>query len=147
MTGRRTGWAERGSMTVETAFLLVLLVVPLFYLVATLGRAQAGAYAVSAAAREAGRTFVTAPDVESAAGRADAAANLVFAAHGFEEGEGSVSVACDGGCLEPGSRVVVSSEIVVPLPLIPDFMHGSVPTSVSLTSRHVEAVDAFREGR
>ena len=34
-------------MTVEVAFLLVLLVVPLFYLVGTLGRLQAGAYAVS----------------------------------------------------------------------------------------------------
>lgn len=140
-------WTERGSMTVEVAFLLVLLVVPLFYLVATVGRAQAGAYAVSAAAREAGRTFVTADDVGSAASRAQAAADLVFGAHGFGLGEGTVSVTCpDGDCLSPGGRVVVQSAVEVQLPLVPDFMRGRVPTSIALTASHVEAVDQFREG-
>lgn len=137
---------ERGAMTVEVAFLLVLLVVPLFYLVATLGRAQAGAYAVSAAAREAGRTFVTADDVESASTRAQAAAALVFAAHGFGAAEGTVSLACgDATCLSPGGTVVVEAAIEVPLPLVPDFMHGAVPSSIMLRARHVESVDEFRE--
>jgi Flp pilus assembly protein TadG len=139
---------ERGAMTVEAAVLLVLLVVPLFYLVATVGRAQAGAYAVSAAAREAGRTFVTAAEVESAAGRAQAAAELVFAAHGFDPGAGTVSVACAGDdCLSPGGRLVVEAAIDVQLPLVPDFMRGAVPTSIALTARHVEPVDEFRAGR
>ena len=139
---------ERGAMTVEAAFLLVLLVVPLFYLVATVGRAQAGAYAVSAAAREAGRAFVTSGEIESAAGRAQAAAQLVFGSHGFAPGEGTVSVGCgDADCLSPGGQVVVETAIDVQLPLIPDFMRGSVPTSVALTARHVEPVDEFRAGR
>ena len=72
----RPAAAERGAMTVEVAFLLVLLVVPLFYLVGTLGRLQAGAYAVTAAAREAGRAFVTADSAGEAPGRAQAAADL-----------------------------------------------------------------------
>lgn len=140
--------AERGSMTVEVAFLLVLLVVPLFYLVATVGRAQAGAYAVSAAAREAGRAFVTAADVEVAATRSAAAAALVFDAHGFDTGEGSVSVACgDADCLAPGGSVVVEARVEVQLPLVPDFARGAVPTSIALTSRHVETVDEFRARR
>lgn len=139
---------ERGSMTVEVAFLLVLLVVPLFYLVATLGRAQAGAYAVSAAAREAGRTFVTSADTESAPVRARAAAGLVFGAHGFAAGEGAVSLGCpDSACLTPGGRVVVDAMVEVPLPLVPDFMRAAVPSSIVLTARHVEPVDEFREGR
>lgn len=145
---RSAPWAERGSMTVEVAFLLVLLVVPLFYLVATLGRAQAGAYAVSAAAREAGRTFVTAADATSAAVRAQAAAGLVLEAHGFSPQDGTVGVACgDADCLHPGSRVVVEAAIEVPLPLVPDFVRGAVPSSIVLTARHVESVDEFREGR
>lgn len=141
----RTG--DRGSMTVEVAFLLVLLVVPLFYLVGTLGRVQAGAYAVSAAAREAGRTFVTSDGVDAAPGRAQAAAGLVFSAHGFSEGQGTVTVACDGVCLTPGGRVVVDAVVSVPLPLVPDFMDGAVPTSITLVARHTEAVDEFRESR
>lgn len=138
---------DRGSMTVEVAFLLVLLVVPLFYLVGTLGRVQAGAYAVTAAAREAGRTFVTADTPAAAPGRAQAAAGLVFAAHGFGSGEGGVSLGCpQGSCLAPGSTVVVDATVTVPLPLIPDFVRSAVPTTITLTAQHVEPVDEFREG-
>ena len=42
---------EGGSAVVEFVFLAVLLMVPLFYLVMTLSRVQAGAYAASTAAR------------------------------------------------------------------------------------------------
>lgn len=140
--------AERGSMTVEVAFLLVLLVVPLFYLVGTLGRLQAGAYAVTNAAREAGRTFVTAEDPGSAPVRAQVAAGLVLQAHGFGEGDGGVQLGCGGGaCLEPGSTVTVDASVAVPLPLVPDFMRSVVPTTITLTSHHVEPVDAYRAGR
>lgn len=143
----RRAAAERGSMTVEVAFLLVLLVVPLFYLVGTLGRLQAGAYAVTAAAREAGRTFVTAEDVDSAFGRADAAATLALQAHGFAPGDASVQLGCGGdGCLSPGSTVVVDAELAVPLPLVPDFMRSAIPATITLSAHHVESVDAFREG-
>lgn len=138
---------DRGSMTVEVAFLLVLLVVPLFYLVGTLGRVQAGAYAVTAAAREAGRTFVTADSVDQAAGRAQVAADLVFTAHGFDAGQGDVNLGCGGGaCLSPGSTVLVDTQVVVPLPLIPDFVRSAVPATITLTAQHLEPVDVYREG-
>lgn len=137
---------ERGSMTVETAFLLVLLVVPLFYLVGTLARVQAGAYAVSAAAREAARSFVTAEKPDDAGARAWSAADLVFTSHGFSGSEGGVEVRCgDAACLEPGGRIIADAQVAVPLPLVPDFMEGVVPTSITLTATHVEIVDAFRE--
>lgn len=143
-----TGRADRGSMTVEVAFLLVLLVVPLFYLVGTVGRVQAGAYAVTAAAREAGRAFVTAEELEAASARAQVAAGLVYGAHGFEPGAGVVQVTCtDGACLGPGTTVRVDSEVSVELPLVPDFMRDHLPTSVILTSTHLETVDEFRGGR
>lgn len=144
-----TSWAragDRGSMIVEVAFLLVLLVAPLFYLVGTLARVQAGAYAATAAAREAGRAFVTAPEELQAPGRGHAAAGLVFTAHGFTETEGAVSLSCTGGdCLAPGSSVSVDSHVTVELPLVPDFMDGIVPTSVTLTAHHLEGVDEFRQ--
>lgn len=138
---------DRGSMTVEVAFLLVLLVVPLFYLVGTVGRVQAGAYAVTAAAREAGRSYVTADSVQDAHVRAQAAAGLVARAHGFGAGDVQLALGCgEPGCLEPGSVVVVDAVVEVPLPLVPDFMAGRVPASVTLTAQHTEAVDAYREG-
>lgn len=141
----RAGAADRGSMTVEVAFLLALLVVPLFYLVGTVGRVQAGAYAVTAGAREAGRSYVTADSVEEAAGRAEAAAGLVARAHGFDPADLRLGVACgDPGCLAPGAVVVVDAVVEVPLPLVPDFMVGRVPSTVRLTAQHTEPVDEFR---
>ncbi|KUG59251.1 hypothetical protein AVL62_06090 [Serinicoccus chungangensis] len=134
-------------MTVEVAFLLVLLVVPLFYLVGTVGRLQAGAYAVTAAAREAGRAFVTAEDVSSAPARAQVAAGLVYRAHGFDPQDGGVQLSCaEAGCLTPGGSVRVDSQVSVELPLVPDFMRERLPTAVTLTASHLETVDEFRTG-
>lgn len=145
-TGRGPAGADRGSMTVEVAFLLVLLVVPLFYLVGTLGRVQAGAYAASAAAREAGRAYVTGQDPGTAQQRAQAAAALVLQAHGFGVEDATLDISCVGDCLAAGSQVLVATTVQVPLPLVPDFMRGRLPTSVSLSAQDLSAVDEFRAG-
>lgn len=132
-------------MLVETAFLLVLVMLPMLYLVGTLGRLQAGAYAVSAAAREAGRTFVASSEDATGHAAARAAALLVMDAHGFTAADGGVSIACtDSPCLTPGSSVRSDASLSVALPLIPDFLAGAVPTSITLTSSHVAAVEEFR---
>jgi hypothetical protein len=132
-------------MLIEVVFLMVLVMLPLFYLVATLGRLQAGAYAASAAAREAGRAYVTAPEEAGASARSVSAADLVFAAHGLPGGAGDVELSCASSpCLTPGSQVEFTSVVRVPLPLVPDFLSGTVPTAVSMSSRHTEPVDAFR---
>lgn len=145
---RRAGGAapDRGSMLVETAFLLVLVMVPLLYLVGTLGRLQAGAYAASAAAREAGRAFVTSDDDAAAHAAAVTAAFLVLDAHGFSADQGGVVMVCEQSpCLTPGGTVRSDATVNVPLPLIPDFLSGVVPTTVSLSSSHLAPVDEFRE--
>lgn len=137
---------ERGSMLVETAFLLVLVMLPVFYLVGTLGRLQAGAYAVSAAAREGGRTFVSSADDPSGHLAASVAASLVLEAHGFAPQDGDLLVVCASSpCLTPGSTVRVDTNLRVELPLIPDFLADAVPTSINLSANHVAPVDEFRE--
>jgi hypothetical protein len=133
-------------MLVETAFLLVLVMLPLFYLVGSLGRLQAGAYAVSAAAREGGRTFVSSADDLSGHAAASAAATLVLDAHGFVSEDGELVVTCDASpCLTPGSTVRVDTDLRVELPLIPDFLSGALPTAITLSANHVAPVDEFRE--
>lgn len=136
---------ERGSMLVEASFLLVLIVIPMVYLIATVGQLQAGAYAASAAAREAGRTFATSAEPQLAPGRAVAAAQLVFSAHGFDQGEGTVNLSCPTGmCLEPGSTVQIEAQVQVALPLMPDFVRHVLPTYVTMSAEHLEAVDEYR---
>lgn len=133
---------QRGSAVVEFVFLAVLMGVPLFYLVLTLARVQAGAYAVTAAAREGGRAFVTAPSAASAGARAAAAAGIAFADQGFAGG--GISVSCDRSpCLTPEGHVRVVARVSVPLPLVPDVLSRAVPTAVPLSATHVEAVGRF----
>jgi hypothetical protein len=129
---------------VEFVFLAVLMMVPLFYLVMMLARLQAGAFAASAAAREAGRAYVTADSPEAAAPRAQAAARIAFEDQGFG-GAGRLDLRCDGTpCLRPDGRIEVISMVTVPLPLIPAFARGVVPLEVPVTASHVAVVDRFR---
>lgn len=136
--------AEHGSAIVEFVFLAVLMMVPLIYLVMTLGRLQAGAYAASTAAREAGRAYVTAETQEAAGVRAEAAAQISFEDQGFANG-GRLAMSCDGSpCLRPEGRVEMATTVTVPLPLVPSFARGAVPLEVPITASHVAVVDRFR---
>lgn len=136
--------SEDGSAIVEFVFLGVLLLVPLIYLVMALARVQAGSYAVTTAAREAGRAFVTAESGEVASGRAQAAANIAFADQGFD-GMGSLEVSCSASpCLTPDGRVETTARVTVPLPLIPAFARDVVPLQIPLSASHLSTVDRFR---
>jgi hypothetical protein len=136
---------ERGSALVEFVFLAVLLMVPLFYLVMTLARVQAGAYAASTAAREAGRAYVTAAGVAEAGPRAQAAARIAFEDQGFGPRDAAVVMRCNGSpCLRPEGRVEMSTTVVVPLPLVPAFARHVVPLEVPVRASHIAVVDRFR---
>lgn len=135
---------ERGSAVVEFVVLAVLMLIPLVYLVLMMARLQAGSYAVSQAAREAGRAFVTAPSAEAAPARAEAAARIAFLDHAMED-TGRLAVACDGSpCLRPDGRVETTASVRIPLPLVPAFARQVVPLAVPVTASHVSTVDRFR---
>jgi hypothetical protein len=135
--------AQAGSAIVEFVFLAVMMMVPLFYLVMVLARLQAGAYAVSAASREAGRAYVTAQVPGEAPSRAQSAAGLAFADQGFER-EGRIEIRCDGTpCLRPEGRVQITATVTVPMPLVPALFSGIVPLRIPVSATHVATVDRF----
>ncbi|MBE3075532.1 MAG: pilus assembly protein [Actinobacteria bacterium] len=135
--------AQAGSAIVEFVFLAVLMMVPLFYLVMVLARLQAGAYGVSAAAREAGRAYVTAQVPAQAPSRAHSAAVLAFADQGFEQ-EGRIEIGCDAApCLRPAGRVQITATVSVAMPLVPAFFSGIVPMRIPVSATHVATVDQF----
>jgi hypothetical protein len=136
--------AQAGSAIVEFVFLAVLMIVPLFYLVMVLARLQAGAYGVSAAAREAGRAYVTAQGQAYALPRAQSAAELAFADQGFDDHEGKIEISCPvAPCLRPAGRITITARVWVPMPLVPAFFSEIVPTRVQVTATHVATVDRF----
>ncbi len=128
----------------EFVTLTVLLLVPLVYLVTTALRVQQASFAVTTAAREAGRAFATADNPGLARTRATAAARLALADHGLVLPPGALVVTCrGGGCLEPGTEVAVDVRLTVALPLIPQVFEGSA-TSIPVAAWHVAPVDRYR---
>lgn len=144
MTAGRTRGPQDGSAVVEFVFLAVLLLIPTTYLVITVARLQAASYAVSTAAREAGRAYVTAPDGASPQARAQTAADLAFDDHGFDAGRIAVRCAATP-CLTPEARVDVDAAVDVPLPLIPAFLADALPATIRIEGTYGVTVDRFRE--
>ena len=142
-SGRRQG--DDGSALVEFCFLAVLLLVPVVYLVLTLGRLQAAAFATEGAAREAGRAFVTGSDEASGRERAAAAAVIAFTDQGFDDERLEViDIECaDEPCLAPDSRVVVHATLQVVLPAVPRLVDRLVPARVRVQATHVATVGRF----
>ena len=134
---------EDGRAVVEFVFLGTLMLVPLVYLVLILGAVQAGAFAATTAAREAGRAFTTSPSDDAAVARGRAAAALSFEDFGVKDGS-DVTFTCDGSpCLRPDGKVSVTARVSVVLPLMPAFLADAMPASIPISVTHVASVDRF----
>jgi Flp pilus assembly protein TadG len=137
---------DAGNAIVEFVYLAVLLMIPLVYVLLTVFRVQSAAFAVSSAAREAGRVYATSDSVDDADPRAFAAAGIVMADSGLSLSAGDLRVTCSSSrCLQPGSRVEVAMSYQVALPLVPHFLSARAPALIRVTSHHLEVVDRYRE--
>ncbi len=140
---------EHGSALVEFAWLAILLMVPLLYIVLTVFEVQRAAFGVSTAARAAGRAFTQAPGEAVAMDHALAASNLALRDQHLLAERRSLTVLCapdPGNCLAPGSVVTVSVGYPVPLPLLPDILGGQRP-SIRVQAEHTLPYGTFREDR
>jgi Flp pilus assembly protein TadG len=129
---------ERGSASLEFLTVGMILLVPIVYLVLALASVQAGALAVEGAARQAARIAVQSGDRSSAEGLVDRAVRVTLADYGVDVGTASVVIDCESAeCDAPGTRVRVSVQAQVRLPLVPDVLElglvGSVPVEASAT--------------
>lgn len=128
MRSRRSG-SDAGSALVEFVFLAIVLMVPIVYLVLTLARVQADAFAAEAAVRDASRAAVVggvdalrggasmANAEQLARERADAVLRVTLDDFGVELSDAEVTLTCTGGpCLAPGTAVMVGVTIRAPLP-------------------------------
>ena len=142
------GRGEEGTAVIEFVWLAILLLVPLLYVVLTVVETQRAAYAASAAARSAGRAFVTSPDQASAHARAQAAARLAYADQGLDDAP-RVQITCRPSprdCLTPGSVVRAEVRAAVDLPLLPA-VFGSQTPAIRLQADHQAPYGTFREER
>ncbi|MFK4728211.1 TadE family protein [Agromyces mediolanus] len=113
------GSADRGSASLEFLGAALLLLVPIVYLVITLGELQAAAFAVDGAARHAARVAVLGGEADPRRS-AEAVVDLVLDDFGRSGDERRVSIDCGGGgCAAPGTRVRVTVQLDVRLPFAP----------------------------
>ncbi|MEI7779603.1 MAG: pilus assembly protein [Actinomycetes bacterium] len=136
---------DTGSAVVEFVWLGLLLLVPLIYLVLCVMRVQAAAFAVTEAARAAGRAYAQADSTSVGLTRARAAAGIAVADQGFTLTTGSLRITCRlGACLTPGSIVDVRVQLNVALPLVPRVLAGASATTIPISALHSERIDVYR---
>lgn len=141
--------SESGTAIVEFVWLAILLIVPLLYIVVAVFETQRTAYAASAAARSAGRAFLTAPDQAAAYARAAEAARLAFRDQGIPGAPLRLLITCAPSphdCLTPGSVVTARVRSSVALPLMPQALGSNTP-SIRVESEHRAPYGTFREAR
>ena len=125
---------EDGSAVVEFIVVGLLMLVPLVYLVITLGLVQEQTLGAEAAARHTARVIGQAPDAATADARAEDVMDNVIREYGMDADDVTVSVTCvsaTAACPEAGATVVVTVNARVSLPFLPPLFGldeiGSIP--------------------
>ncbi|WP_395692938.1 hypothetical protein [Nocardioides sp.] len=147
---RRTRGEERGedgSALVELVWLGVLLLLPMVWIVVSVFDVQRGAFAVSGAARAAGRAYALAPDDATGRSRAEAAARQALTDQGAGGAPLSLRITCTPyphDCHSGTSVITVRVSSRVELPLLPDVLGGGAP-SFALDATHTVPIGQFQE--
>jgi hypothetical protein len=141
---------------IEFVGLSVLLLIPFVYLFLSVFSVQRSAFAVTQAAREAGRAYATAPSEVEGERRARLAAALAFDDQGVGEAAqvrfapvgadcGALDPGDGAGTLVPGARFTVCVRAEAALPGTGELFGGI--TDVTVNGQFVVVVDAYRANR
>lgn len=140
------GCGDRGSASLEFLTAGLLMLVPLVYLILTLGTIQSAALATEGAARQAARVFVQAPTTAAGAAAAQRALDLALADHGLEASDVALSISCTPNPAQCHTRrgwVTVEVAVRVPLPLVPPLFDLRVPLAVPVEASATQQVSRF----
>ena len=138
-------WAKNddGSAALEFITVGVILLVPLAYLVITLGAVQESLLGVEAAARHTARVIGQADDVDSAAANSDAVLASVLEEYGIDQGSVDVSMSCTpavAACPSAGATVIVTVTTRVSLPFVPPIFGLDRAASIPLEAAAAQKV-------
>lgn len=145
--GRARG--ERGSGLIEMVWVGLLLILPLTWVVVSVFQVQRAAFAISGAARAAGRAYVLADTDLQGRVRAEAAARQAIGDQGADVDGLRVEVRCTPYvhlCHNGTSVVTVTIVGRVSLPVLPAILGGGAP-SLHLDASHTVPVGQYQEIR
>ncbi len=138
---------DAGRAIIEVIFLAVLLLIPVVYILISVLRLQAATFAVSQAARDAGRVIDAAPSVDEAIARAQQIARIDLAdQHIPDSGLTLRFVAAGNDCkngtsipptLDAGATYDICIIAVVSLPGVPTAVTGAHNTVTGVYTVHI----------
>jgi len=137
---------ERGSAALEFILVGLLLLVPLVYLIVSLGMIQGQSLGAEAGARHIARTVSTAEDADAAARSADLILRSVVEEYSLDAGEVDLSLQCrpaGRACPEAGATLVVTVRTRVALPLVPPVLDLDRLAAIPLEASAVQKVSRF----
>lgn len=141
---------ERGSAALEFIVGGVVLLVPIVYLVVTLGLIQSHALGVEAASRHVARAVASAESAEDADDRAATILDALAREYDIPRDSLAVDVSCVGtaaSCPAAGAIVRVTVASSIPLPLVPPVLGLDQATRVGVESSSVQKVSRYwRDG-
>lgn len=140
---------DLGSAVVEFVFVAVVVMMPLVYFVVAAAAVQRSQLAVTQAAREGGRAFVTSSSGSDARQRVAAAVRLTVNSHGLPDDVVVQFVASGASCgsaavqprLAPSAEFTICVTRRVELPAVPTVLTGR---GVSCVGRYTVHVDDYR---
>ena len=137
---------ERGSAPLEFIVVGLLMLVPLVYLIASLGVIQSHALGVESGARHLARAIAMAPDAATADARAAAILRTTADEYGIDAASIEIGFTCTpagGACPRAGATMIVSVVARAQLPLVPPVLGLDRIASVPVTGTAVHKVSRF----
>lgn len=141
---------DTGSAALEFIFVGLILLVPIVYLVVTLGMIQGQSLGTEAGARHIARAVATAEGVAAADARASAILATVVSEYGLDPERVEADVTCrdaSTSCPAAGATIVVTIRTEVSLPLIPPVLGLDRLASIPVEASAAQKVSRFwRDG-
>jgi hypothetical protein len=145
---------DNGRAIIEVIFLAVLMLIPVVYILISLLRLQSATFAVTQAARDAGRAVDAAPDVDEGIARAGQIAAIDLADQNFPNDQITLQFVAPGAdchdstpvtpTLDAGAVYDICVTAVVSLPGVPTVLTGNKNTVTGVYTVHI---GDLREGR
>lgn len=141
------GTHDAGNALVEFLGAAVILMIPTLYLILTLGRVQAAAFAAQGAAKDAGRALSIADSTGEGLDRARSAVAVALTDQGFASTDpaAALTVDCSATCLDPGTVIATTVRIDVTFPGLGGGAGSWLPLSVPVSANVVTPVDEYKE--
>jgi len=140
---RRWATNDEGSAALEFITVGLIMLVPLVYLVVTLGIIQRQSLGVEAAARHTARAISQAPDAATAVERSDAILASVVDEYGIDADAVEVSLSCAPrglDCPSAGAIVSITIRTRIALPLVPPVLGLDTSTAIPVEATAVQKI-------